>query len=410
MFIFIKGKKSNMPGNKIIRRLGSRNILIAMAIATAIVVITLGTVMGFNTVLTETNEDKELKMLHVIMRHGARTPADTYPNDPFINNTFYPVGWGQLTNEGKLQLYEIGHYFRHRYNNFLGEYYWPDEYYAESTDVDRTKASVQLINAGLWPPKTIQTWGPLEWQPIPVHSEPLSQDMLLLVRKPCAAYHIERDSVIASEEIQSKFKESQNLFDDLTTITGKIVKDFDDVQDIFSTLRAEESFNVTLPEWTRNYYPDKMLGPTIFSYILNAWNDKMNRLKGGVLLKKIFGDWESRADGTISPATRKAFLYVGHDSTIVNLMRTLKVWDAQLPDYSITILLELYEDSSGTYGVEVYLRNSTLIQPFKLTIPGCDEFCPLEELKQLTKDVIPDNWDEECNVDESYNVPEPGGP
>lgn len=33
-----------------------------------------------------------------IARHGARTPVDTYPNDPHINDTFYPVGWGQLTN------------------------------------------------------------------------------------------------------------------------------------------------------------------------------------------------------------------------------------------------------------------------------------------------------------------------
>lgn len=32
------------------------------------------------------------------MRHGIRTPASTYPNDPFINDTFYPTGWGQITN------------------------------------------------------------------------------------------------------------------------------------------------------------------------------------------------------------------------------------------------------------------------------------------------------------------------
>lgn len=33
-----------------------------------------------------------------IFRHGARTPADTYPNDPFINHSMEPYGWGQLTN------------------------------------------------------------------------------------------------------------------------------------------------------------------------------------------------------------------------------------------------------------------------------------------------------------------------
>lgn len=127
-----------------------------------------------------------------------------------------------------------------------------------------------------------------------------------------------------------------------------------------------------MPDWTKEYYPDKMLEPTIFSFVLNAWNDKMNRLKGGenkcsikllidvkkyfvlgVLLKKIIGDWQSKVKGTISPSSRKAFLYGGHDSTIVNLMRTLKVWDTQMPEYGITILLELSQTRSGIYGVEV---------------------------------------------------------
>lgn len=33
-----------------------------------------------------------------VFRHGPRTPADTYPTDPHINETFYPYGWGHITN------------------------------------------------------------------------------------------------------------------------------------------------------------------------------------------------------------------------------------------------------------------------------------------------------------------------
>lgn len=62
------------------------------------------------------NEKHELKLVHVVgvnflnlklikifkfkqfFRHGARTPADTYPNDKYLNETFFPYGWGQLTN------------------------------------------------------------------------------------------------------------------------------------------------------------------------------------------------------------------------------------------------------------------------------------------------------------------------
>lgn len=65
---------------------------------------------------------------------------------------------------------------------------------------------------------------------------------LLLVRKPCAQYHLELDKVKKSPEIQNKLKENEKLFKELTDLTGKEVKDFDDVQDIFSTLRAEVFF------------------------------------------------------------------------------------------------------------------------------------------------------------------------
>lgn len=33
-----------------------------------------------------------------VFRHGPRTPADTYPTDPHINQTFHPFGWGHITN------------------------------------------------------------------------------------------------------------------------------------------------------------------------------------------------------------------------------------------------------------------------------------------------------------------------
>lgn len=58
----------------------------------------------------------------------------------------------------------------------------------------------------------------------------------------------------------------------------------------------------------------------------------------------------------------------------------------------------------------MFLRNSTLVSPYKLTIPGCGSFCPLTQLVELTRDVVPDDWEEECGDDDSYDVPEPGGP
>ncbi|XP_050315759.1 prostatic acid phosphatase-like isoform X2 [Anthonomus grandis grandis] len=402
-------KKKPKKVKRVPKRKKTTCLLVMGLAATVVILVIIVVAVSAGNPTTSNGEEKQLQMVHIVMRHGKRTPADTYPTDPHINDTLYPIGWGQLTNEGKLQVYDIGKFLRNRYSTFLGDYYYPEQYFTQSTDVDRTKASMQLVNAGLWPPKGKQIWGPLDWQPIPIHAEPLSQDMLLLVRKPCAEYHKERDRVIASKDIQDKLKQFESLFSELTEVTGRTVKDFDDVQDIFSTLKAEETFNLTLPDWTKDYYPDKMLEPTVFSFILNAWNDKMNRLKGGVLLKKILSDWQAKTNETSSTAI-KGILYGGHDSTVVNLLRTLKVWDPQFPDYGITILMELSKDTNGTYGVEMYLRNSTSEAPFKLTVPGCESFCSLTKLVDLTKDVIPGDWEQECHNDGSYEVPTPGGP
>lgn len=59
------------------------------------------------------------------------------------------------------------------------------------------------------------------------------------MRKPCPQYHLELERVMDSEEIQDKLKAHQELFEELSDATGLKVKNFDDVMDIYSTLRAE---------------------------------------------------------------------------------------------------------------------------------------------------------------------------
>ena len=65
--------------------------------------------------------------------------------------------------------YTLGRFLRERYGDFLGELYIPDEVSALSSDYDRTKMSLQLVLAGLYPPNhTVERWNQnLNWQPIP---------------------------------------------------------------------------------------------------------------------------------------------------------------------------------------------------------------------------------------------------
>jgi hypothetical protein len=78
-----------------------RTVIGAMVCAT----IVFFAIIGFGVHSSADDDTKDLQLLHVILRHGARTPATTYPKDPYVTETFYPVGWGQLTNVRKNNLW-----------------------------------------------------------------------------------------------------------------------------------------------------------------------------------------------------------------------------------------------------------------------------------------------------------------
>lgn len=84
------------------------------------------------------------------------------------------------TQIGKAQAYNLGSILRDRYKNFLSPLYKSDDIHAYSSDYDRTKMSLQLVLAGLYPPAPEQTWNEnLRWQPIPTHHVPQQADVLL---------------------------------------------------------------------------------------------------------------------------------------------------------------------------------------------------------------------------------------
>lgn len=357
--------------------------------------------------------DYELKQVHVVFRHGQRTPADTYPNDPLINETFAPYGWGQLTNFGKETLYEIGSWLRHRYGKLLGKLYSPDTIFAQSTGVSRTQMSIELVLASLYPPKhTDLEWNyDLNWQPIPYFSEPLDQDTLLLVRKSCPRYSEALGILMKSAEVTKILSDNKQLFDNLTSITGLSIKTPDDVQSLYSTLKAESEFGLKLPKWTKYYYPEELLPLTRLSYVLNVYSDELRKLKGGPFLKKTISEWDAVMANEASPKNKKMFVYAGHDSSVVNILSAFNVWKEQFPSYAIMGIFELHKHRrTGEFSVRIYQKNVDE-QPIPLTIPGCKKYCPVDKLKTLLSQHIPIDMVQDCKAhDDAFEEPPPKGP
>lgn len=61
------------------------------------------------------------------------------------------------------------------------------------------------------------------------------------MRIPCPRYHEQRQKIMNSAEILEELETYESLYDYLSIHTGIAVRDPDDVQSIYSTLKAEVS-------------------------------------------------------------------------------------------------------------------------------------------------------------------------
>nr|XP_014987625.2 prostatic acid phosphatase [Macaca mulatta] len=348
---------------------------------------------------------KELKFVTLVFRHGDRSPIDTFPTDP-IKESSWPQGFGQLTQLGMEQHYELGEYIRKRYRTFLNESYKHEQVYIQSTDVDRTLMSAMTNLAALFPPEGVSIWNPnLLWQPIPVHTVPLSEDQLLyLPFRNCPRFQELGSETLTSEEFQKRLHPYKDFIATLGKLSGFHDKDLFGIwSKIYDPLYCESVHNFTLPSWATEDAMTKLRELSELSllslYGIHKQKEK-SRLQGGVLVNEILNHMKR---ATQMPSYKKLIMYSTHDTTVSGLQVALDVFNGLLPPYAACHLMELYFEK-GEYFVEMYYRNETQHEPYLLTLPGCSSSCPLERFAELVGPVIPQDWSMECMTTSSHQV------
>ncbi|XP_036144877.1 prostatic acid phosphatase [Monomorium pharaonis] len=332
---------------------------------------------------------------NLLYRHGDRTPITTYKNDPYNNESFWPVPYGELTNIGKLEHLQLGRWLRKRYFNFLSDVYSPYEIYVQSTDIDRTLMSAESNLAGLYPPVGSEVWDDkIRWSPIPVHTIPAKQDYVLKASKYCPRYQYELEKLLRSPEIERIKMENADLFIYLTEHSGDKINSFKMLEHLYDVLYIESLYNKTLPQWTKSVFPEKMKPLATFSFMTEAYNTILKRLKTGPLLGEMIDHMSKKMQHILQP-DRKIWMYSAHDETIANLLMTLNIFEPHCPPYAAIVLIELRTNSKNQYFVTVSYKNTTE-EPIILTLPGCTTLCPLNEFINLTKNVVPEDWEKEC--------------
>ncbi|XP_050298653.1 venom acid phosphatase Acph-1-like [Anthonomus grandis grandis] len=336
--------------------------------------------------MPKTSNEDSLVLVHTIFRHGDRTPdSPGYANNP-INESFFPEGYGQLTKEGKRTEYRLGTTLRKRYNHFLGQTWNINYLEARSTNFNRTKMSLQLVLAALYPPRDYQVWfRNLDWQPIPYNVFENDEEFLFFL---CKKYTTELDKTQNSNDIRAAISIYDDVFKYLSEKTGESFSSAFQVFSLYFSLLTQKEYGYPLEDWVIPIWPDVFVRIAVDNYYILTNTTSLKQGSGGALLKKILRDSRAKIKGTISPSDLKMYLYSGHDLNIATMLLTLGVFDEKIPSYGSHILFELHL-VNGVYGFKIFHQDWSTEYPRLLTIPGCTAFCPFDQFEALVADVIP---------------------
>ncbi|XP_066285310.1 prostatic acid phosphatase-like [Branchiostoma lanceolatum] len=355
-------------------------------------------VLAFGGFGVATGENKNLRSLvqaSVMFRHGDRSPTQTFPTDIHREDA-WEQGFGFLSSIGIEQHHNLGEFFRKRYGKegfkVLSEKFKRDEVYVRSTDTDRTLMSVEANLDRLFPD-----------QPVPVHTVRTGTDMLLRafwLKCPRAVELLEEAK--NSEEFLRKEEENKEF---MAYVVKKAGWDRPHgVMDAWRTedpLLCEKAHNMSWPDWVTPEVYKRLHELTAYAYETHFVGDEKGKLMAGLLIHNIVSNMtEARQEVLEDKKVHRLLMYSAHDLDISALLSALNVYNNMSAPYASCVLIELYQDRLGSFSVQISYRNDSSHDPYVLTVPGCDAFCPFDDFVTLIDDVImsPGRWRRACEL------------
>ncbi|XP_052416668.1 lysosomal acid phosphatase [Carassius gibelio] len=359
-------------------------------------------IVAFLFAFSLSSGERTLKFVTVLYRHGDRSPIKSYPTDPYKESD-WPQGFGQLSREGMEQHFELGRFLKKRYTGFLSEDYDRHEIVIRSTDVDRTLMSAEANLAGMFPPNGSEVFNPdLKWQPIPVHTVPADEEKLLsFPLNDCPRYTQLMNETEKTDFFLNMTETYKDFIEMVKNKTGLEKTNIETVWSVYDTLFCEANHGMRPPDWVTSSVMEtlKVLKNFGFQIMFGVYKRKEKcRLQGGLLLDQIIKNL-SNAAALDSKQKVKMMVYSAHDTTVVALQEALNVFNGLQAPYASCHLIELHQEENGTFTVEMFYRNDTNVsEPYPLSLPGCLQRCPLQDFVNLTREVIPQDRNKECQI------------
>lgn len=309
-----------------------------------------------------------------VIRHGDRTPIE---NIPTVQHE-WPEGLGQLTPRGMKQEYALGQHLRNVYvdkYSLLPSKYTAGTMYVRSSDFDRTLMSAQSLLFGLYPLGTGPSL-PQGFQPIPVHTIPQNQDVLLITDNSSKASEpLLVNYIRHNKEWQQKDAALKPHYAAWARALGIDINGLRQLTSVSDLLYIDQLYHVPAPQGLSQAEVDTIIETGRWASATLYKSQQIGKIMGGHLLNEINARFQEAAK---HPSSLKYVLYSAHDSTLMAQMSAMRVPLNEVPHYASHLSFMLFKTSDNQFYVKV------LYNDHSVKIPSCgDDQCTLRQFAKL---------------------------
>lgn len=307
-----------------------------------------------------------------MVRHGDRTPLHQLETVPYS----WPQGLGELTARGVEQHIHLGKKLRQHYiekEKLLPHRYHSKSVYVRSTDYDRAIMSAQALLWGLYSgTDTLAS----SYQPVPIHTQPLEQDILIRNDNNKETFECAlRKHVYSTEAWQEKTKATQPKWAHWQKLTGWKIENLRDLVKLGDMLAIYHRYAIPLPAGLTETDIHELEALSKWGMAAMYQPKAMGDLFGKETLMLIHNYIMAASKKQTS---LKYVLLSAHDSSLLSLMSAMKTPLTSAPPYASHLSFALKEQEDGTHRI-VITFNETIIK-----LPNCSNVgCTLKEFNQL---------------------------
>uniref|UniRef100_A0A6G1SKD2 acid phosphatase n=1 Tax=Aceria tosichella TaxID=561515 RepID=A0A6G1SKD2_9ACAR len=358
------------------------------------------------------NGKPKLIWLFFMHRHGDRSPLNMGSKDKYNDLKYWPEGFGNLDNPGRLRMYKLGKFIRRKYEHFLTDSF--REVYSRSSDVERCIESSNAVLAGMYPPSDRFKWSSeLPWTPPAVHTCPVREDYLLNEAGTEAVPVIQEEIrlIQKSEQVKELYEESVEERKLLEKELGLDYDSFCKFKCTYSTLDIEERNGLEMPAWYNPELKKRLYKFAAVGFALaGGGTERLQQVRCGRLFEDIIqrmqlaptgqvkhnekSDFQQPTNAPSEIKDRKVVHYSTHDSIMAAVLESLRINSPPVaPGFGATLFIELYVDVDGNdqpisekYLKILYMDDTESEVPVEKVLPGCK----LNDKSQLTLNAFVD--------------------